>query len=259
MSTSLAHEQSLLLSALAGYPSDFAARLHPRGLEVYLANRAVLAERTLASTYPVITQLIGVESFEPLARYFWKMYPPERGDMGQWGAQLADFLSTAPQLADEPFLGDVARLEWALHCAASAADAVLDAASFALLAKLAGADDAPPVTLVLSPGTVLFTSAYPVVSIFHAHLTGQGTLEKSAEMLARGIGEFALVWRQGYQPKVRTVSVGEHQLVRALNKGQALDTALLAATQMDPLFDFSTWLAAAVQSGLVVAAVPVKT
>ena len=91
------------------------------------------------------------------------------------------------------------------------------------------------------------------------HLTGQGTLEKSAEMLARGSGEFALVWRQGYQPKVRTMSVGEHQLVCALDKGQALDTALLAATQMDPLFSFSTWLAAAVQSGLVVAAVPVKT
>ncbi len=256
MSISLAHEQSLLLSALAGYPSDFAARLHPRGLQVYQANRAVLAARTLASTYPVIAQLIGVESFEPLARYFWKMYPPERGDMGQWGAQLGDFLSTAAQLADEPFLGDVARIEWALHCAASAADAVLDTASFALLAST---DDAPAVTLLLSPGTVLFASAYPVVSIFHAHLTGQGSLEKSAEMLARGIGEFALVWRQGYQPKVRAMSVVEHQLVCAFDKGQPLESALLAATRMDPLFDFSAWLAAAVQSGLVVAAVPVKT
>ena len=192
MSVSLAHQKSLLLGALAGQPSDFATALHPRGLQVYQANRAVLAARTLASTYPVTAQLIGMESFEPMARHFWKMYPPERGDMGQWGAQLGDFLSTAAQLADEPFLGDVARVEWALHSSASAADAALDAASFALLAKFAAADDAPAVTLLLSPGTVIFASAYPVVSILHAHIVGSGagqtTIEKFAEMLARGIG-----------------------------------------------------------------------
>ena len=255
MSISLAHDQSLLLSALAGDSSDFAASLHPRGLQVYRANRAVLAERTLASTYPVIAQLTGMESFGPLARHFWKTHPPERGDMGQWSAQLGDFLSTAPQLADEPFLGDVARVEWALHYAASAADAALDAASFALLAD---ADDAPPVTLLLSPGTVIFSSAYPVVSIVQAHLAGQTTLEKAADLLDRGAGEQALVWRRGFKPKVRAMSAVEHQFIGALDKGLSLETALFAATQTDPLFDFSAWLAVAVQSGLVMAAVPVK-
>ena len=108
----LEQEQSGLLQALAGQASSAVqASFNARGLQVYQANRAVLAERTLASTYLVIAQLIGLESFEPLARHFWQQHPPQRGDMGQWGAQLPDFLEASTQLTDEPFLADVARIE----------------------------------------------------------------------------------------------------------------------------------------------------
>ena len=248
-----------MLSALHGNKTDFAAALHPRGLQVYQANRAVLAERTLASTYPVIAQLIGLESFEGLARHFWQQHPPERGDMGQWGAHLCDFLGAAPQLAGEPFLSDVARVEWALHCAASAKDMALDAASFALLAKLDSADNTPPVTLLLSPGVYLLASAYPVVSIVHAHLTGERTLADSADLLRRDIGEHALVWRQGFKARVRTTTSAEHALICALDKGLALEAALQQTVHIEADFDFAAWLAAAVQSGLVMAAATVKT
>ena len=50
----------------------------------------------------------------------------------------------------------------------------------------------------------------------------------------------------------------EYQLVCALDKGLSLEAALLAATHIEPLFDLSDWLAAAVQSGLILAAAPVK-
>lgn len=263
VSSRLAQDQSVLLSALAGLPGDLQASLklrgwNLRGLQVYQANRAMLAGRTLVSTYPVMAQLIGVESFEVLARHFWQQHPPTRGDMGQWGEQLADFLTAAPQLAGEPFLSDVARIEWALHACASAPDAVLDAASFVLLTKLGSADDAPPVTLRLNPGTALFASAYPVVSIVQAHLAGQSTLQNAADLLDQGIGEYALVWRQGFKPNVRAVCGAEYKFVCALANGLGLDDALMAATDTDPEFDFTTWLAAAVQSSLVTAAIPVS-
>ena len=161
MTTNLVQDQSHLLEAIAGLSSHM---FNPRGLQVYQANRAVLAERTLASTYPVVAQLIGQTSFEPLARHFWQQHPPQRGDMGQWGAQLPEFLEALPQLVDEPFLADVARLEWALHRAASAPDAVLDAPSFALLS------DEAPVGLAFCSGTYSMASAYPVVSIIHAQI-----------------------------------------------------------------------------------------
>lgn len=248
MTSALQLEQSNLLQALAGQtPNTY----NPRGLQIYQANRAVLAERTLASTYPVIAQLIGVESFEPLARHFWQQHPPQRGDMGQWGAQLPEFLAAAQQLADEPFLSDVARVEWALHRAASAPDAVLDAASFALLAS---PDAAPPVSLTWSPAAMTLASAYPVVSIINAHLQGQPTLDDAANLLSLGQDEQALVWRQGFKPRTRTLSAAEYQLIAAMQNGLSLDAALEQAISIDSAFDFNTWLTQAVQTGLVTGA-----
>jgi hypothetical protein len=248
MTSNLAQEQMHLLEAISGRGSS---SFNPRGLQVYQANRAVLAERTLASTYPVVAQLIGVESFEPLARHFWQQHPPQRGDMGQWGAQLPEFLEALQQLADEPFLPDVARVEWALHRAASAPDAVLDAPSFALLA----AGDAQPVSLALSPGVATLASAYPVVSIINAHLAGQPTLDEAAALLRQGHGEHALVWRQGFKPKLRALSRAEYQLITALAKREALEAALDQASGTDGTFDFNTWLGQAVQTGLITGAI----
>lgn len=248
MTHALQLEQLTLLQAIAGQTSS---AYNPRGLQVYQANRAVLAERTLASTYPVFAQLIGATSFEPLARHFWQQHPPLRGDMGQWGAQLPEFLAAAPQLAEEPFLADVARIEWALHQASTAPDAVLDAASFALLA---GTDDAPPVGLALSPGVFILASAYPVVSIINAHLIGEPALDEAAARLQAGEGEHALVWRQGFKPKARALSVGEYQLILALHNSMTLDAALDQTMRIDSAFDFNTWLSQAVQTGLVTGA-----
>ena len=256
MTTTLADEQSHLLSALAGGYGTANVTFNPRGLQVYQANRAVLAERTLAGTYPVICQLIGAESFEPLARHFWRQHPPQRGDMGQWGAQLPEFLDAAPQLAGEPFLGDVARIEWALHLAARAPDSVLDAASFALLSE---ANDAQPVGLATSPGTFALASPFPAVSIVNAHLAAHPTLDEAAELLRQGHGEYALVWRQGYKPRLRAASRAEYHLITALNQGLALEAALNEVTGIEPTFDFNAWLGAAVQTGLITCAMRVAS
>ncbi len=248
----LEHEQASLLQALAGQASGAGqASFNARGLQVYQANRAVLAERTLASTYPVVAQLIGQTSFEPLARHFWQQHPPQRGDMGQWGAQLPEFLEASTQLTDEPFLADVARIEWALHRAASAPDAVLDAASFALLSD----DTGQPTSLALCPAVVILASAYPVASIINAHLTGQPTLRQAAALLSQAESEQALVWRQGFKPKVRSISPAEFGLINALQSGARLDAALDHACGIDTAFDFNTWLTQAVQTGLVIGAV----
>jgi Putative DNA-binding domain len=251
MSSMLAQEQSNLLQAIAGQGGS---SFNLRGLQVYQANRAVLAERTLAGTYPVVAQLIGVESFEPLARHFWRQHPPLRGDMGQWGAQLPEFLAAAPQLADEPFLADVARIEWALHRAASAPDAVLDAASFALLSG----DAAQPVSLALSQGTFTFASAYPVASIINAHLAGQPTLDQAADLLRQSQREHALVWRHGFKPKVRSTSPAEYGLINALKTSASLEAALDHVSSIEPTFDFNSWLGQAVQTGLVIGAIVCK-
>ena len=122
--------QQMLLRALwadarpgvvAGWLRDAPPRA-ARGLQAYRANAGALAERALTAAFPTVAQLVGEESFAALARALWFAQPPQRGDIGSWGEGLADFIAAAPQLADEPYLADVARLDWAVHSAEQAAE-----------------------------------------------------------------------------------------------------------------------------------------
>ena len=262
----LLRDQSLLLQALfsggdtAQLPdhlqkSGRCAASADRGLQAYRANASALAERALMAAYPVLAQLMGNDNFAPLARTYWHHAPPQRGDVAQWGAALPDFLDASPQLEAEPFLGDVARVEWALHTALTAQDAALDAGSFTLLAS----GEPEQTSLRLSDGIMTLASAYPVVSIIHAHLQVETTLAQAAALLSDGVAEHALVWRHGFKPKVRLASATEHALVQALQAGVSLDAALTLACSPENEghvagFDFNDWLAKAVQTGLVTGA-----
>ena len=257
MSQALARQQSLLLQSVLGTNSndealrlELSAPLASRGLQAYRANGQALAERALSAAYPVVAQMMGGESFAQLAHYFWHQHPPQRGDVAQWGGALADFFDAAPQLVEAPYFGDVARVEWALHCAANAADAAPDHASFALLGE---ATDA---SLTLCPGLFVLASAYPVVSLINAHLSGHPSLADAFDTLQSGAAEHAVVWRQGYKPCLRASSAPEHAILQALLSDQPLAEAISRASaatggNAPNTFTLSDWLIESVQHGLV--------
>jgi hypothetical protein len=219
-----------------------------RGLKAYQSNGHALAERALLAAYPVLARMLGDESFAALARALWHATPPQRGDVAQWGDTLADFVAASPQLADDPYLADVARVEWALHSAASAADAEAQPATLALL----GSHDLDALQLQLAPGMALLRSPWPVVSLVRAHADDGVTLPQAATLLRAGQAEDALVWRQGYRPQVRQAQPGEADFVAALLQGCSLGAALDGASQLDS----QAWLTTAVHSGLLLAAHP---
>jgi hypothetical protein len=261
---SLADQQAALLQALFVRPGtahaaatasllDLLDTRHPqtaRGLAAYRANGHALAERSLLAAYPVVAALIGGENFALLARDLWHQHPPLYGDLAQWGDALPGFVRSNQQLADVPYLGDVALAEWALHRAAGAADATPDLPSFARLAQ----EDPQGLSLTLAPGTRLIASRYPVASLVTAHLLGQPSLDEAAQRLRNGEGEHALVWRQGLRPRIAPIAPAAAALVQALLAGADLPQALDAAgTPADDngAWDFSAWLHAAVTDGLV--------
>ena len=248
--TDTAHAQLL---ALLDTPSPQTTR----GLAAYRANGHALAERALTAAYPVVAALIGGDNFALLARDLWHHHPPHRGDLAQWSDALPGFVQARPQLADVPYLGDVARAEWALHRAAGAADAAPDLPSFARLAQ----EDPQGLALSLAPGTAVIASRHPVASLVTAHLHGTPSLAEAAQRLQRGEGEHALVWRQGHRPRIAPTAPAAAALVQALLAGadlpQALDAAATCNAQDAPdateeALDFSAWLHAAVTDGLVI-------
>ena len=92
---SLSDQQNLLLAQIACAQVDAPSR----GLSAYRANAQANARRALEVTYPIIAQMVGEENFAYLARDFLHHFPPQRGDLAQWGGQLASFLAEAPLLA----------------------------------------------------------------------------------------------------------------------------------------------------------------
>ncbi len=252
MST-LAKQQELLLDALFAWPAQDAMKklaAHAigtgvRGLKAYQTNGHMLAERALLAAYPVVAQIIGPESFADLARALWHAHPPLRGDLAQWGDTIPVFLQSSSQLHDAPYLTDVARVEWSLHVAATAADGVADPASLALLTT----DDPAELTLALSGGWAAVHSDWPVASILSAHLEGAPSFAEVGQQLNERIRHDVLVWRNGLRPCARLALPGEFPCLQALLAGRPLAQALDDA----PALDFGTWFPMAFQTGLVLA------
>jgi hypothetical protein len=148
-------------------PAD---RDEPAGLAIYRHNARGLTLRCLGAAYPVLHELVGDAAFAVLAQAYWLAEPPTRGDLADWGASLAGWLAASGAVASgltaaAPYLPDMARLEWALHCAELAGDAAPDLASLALLAHPEPAE----LALCLAPACRLLVSAYPVADIWLAH------------------------------------------------------------------------------------------
>lgn len=212
------------------------------GLAAYRGNAAAIAERALAAAYPTVQQLLGDESFAQLARAFWHREPPRRGDLGQWGESLPAWLEADAQLASEPYLADVARIDWAAHEIEQAADVASRPAGLSLLGEL----DPAQLRLRPRPGLTLLRSAWPVVAIWQAHRDdAPDRFEPVRRALAERVAEIALVARDGWRASVQRVDdASAATFFEALLHGATLARALDAA---GAAFEFDRWLADALR------------
>jgi len=221
-----------------------------RGLQAYRANAFALAERALAAAYPTVAQVLGGGSMAALARSFWRSHPPECGDIAQWGAALPAFIAAAPDLASEPYLADLARLDWAVHCAASAGDLPTGSGTPAGIQRLGDTDPAA-LRIQLAPGAAVVESAHPVVTIWRAHLgDAADRFEPVRAARARGSAEAGFVWRHGWRVEVAVMSDTAIVFMRGLVHGKRLAAALDAA---GPRLDFEAWLIEALRRGWIAA------
>ncbi len=210
-----------------------------RGLAAYRSHATAQAQRALFAVYPAVARLLGEEDFRGLARLLWREHPPQDGDLARWGGALAQQIEALPELqADQPFLADLARVEWALHCAASAADAVQDPESLALLAS----EDPAHLQLRLAPGTACIHSAWPVANLLTAL-----AVKREPIHMQEASSQALLVWRCAWKPRLRAAQPGEPAFLNALQQGRCLARALDEA----PDFDLTPWLACAVHEGLL--------
>ncbi len=219
------------------------------GTAAYRANAGAHAERALAVAFPTVRQLLGDESFAARARAHRQADAPQRGDLAQWGAGLPAVIAVDAQLSSEPYLADVARLDWAVFEAEQAAN---PAAATGLLQL--GRMEPDRLCMRLQSGTALVASAWPVATIWRAHRSdAPDALAPARVALAARRAETALVRRDGWRATVRELPPSEARFTAALLRGEPLASAL---DEAGPDFAFEPWLIAALRDGAVAAVEP---
>ena len=228
----------------SGLPTRETGARALRGLQAYRVNANASAERALATAFPTVQMLVGPEDFEHLAAEFWRADPPLCGDLGEWGAGFAAWLAGHEQLAGWPYLGDCARLDWAMHQCERAPDGVLDATSIARL----GDTDPAQLRVRFMPGLRVIESRWPVGSIHRAHHEAQASFDGLRVAIEQQRSEAVIVARRGWKAIATVVDAATAQWMRQLHEGCDLGTAIGQAGEG---IDFTAWLTNAIQSNWV--------
>ncbi len=251
MQRELQRQQALMRALSDGAatpPPGLAPKRMARGLQAYTDHAKATANRALAAAFPTVVALLGEDAFATLAKKFWHTLPPQKGDLAQWGDELALFIEGCQPLAPWPYLADCARLDWALHLAERSQDLTPNPQTIHLLAQ----HDPTHLVLELLPSCQVLSSAYPVFTIWLAHQQlpplqkqpQENHFDNVRAALAQGRAEHAFVWRQGWRAQAQCINPPTATWVRALLSGLSLEQAL---TQAGDTFEFQTWLVQSLQ------------
>jgi hypothetical protein len=213
-------------------------------LQIYRNNCLISLTEALKATYPVIHRLVGDGFFRTAAAAFIKASPPQEPRLSAYGAAFPTFLAQYAPAATLVYLPDMARLEWALNAAWHAPDAPALTA-----AQLSQASESG-MPLHLHPACHLLESPWPIERIWHAHRT--------ADEIEHGIhldqgGCRLLVYRQGFDVTLATLSGGEFALLGRFADGADLESAVTDALAADPTLDVAAALAAILTRGSLTA------
>ena len=206
----------------------------------------------LASSYPVVAQLVGRAFFQAMAQAFIQRTLPTSPIMSDYGSDFADFIQGFEPAASVPYLADMARLERLCVEAYHAADAppldrqiLIDALSDpASLAQL---------RLALHPGLATLTSPYAVATLWIAHQRLPVSLSPDLDPCQP---QNLLVLRNALSIEVFAVGFGCVTFIRWLKKSCPLAQAADSALQADPDFDLSQALALLIAHGAITALLP---
>lgn len=215
------HDASAMVEALA-------VGVEPGRLDIYRNTIFSGLTRALRLAFPAVERLVGDDFFAGAAAAFIREHLPGAAYLDHYGGEFPDFLSGFPPAASLPYLGDVAKLEWAVNRALHAPDKIpLD------LSQLMGLslEDQQRGSFRVHPSVGLLRSDFPVDEIWRAVLDADdqalAKLDLATEpnflLVERGVSDVAVTRLQG----------PAWQFLDALCRGESLPSAIDCATDVD--------------------------
>jgi hypothetical protein len=215
--------RSVLLETDARVPSLIRGDDAADRLAIYRNTIRGTLAKTLRLSYPTVERLVGAEFFDGAAAIFCDSHPAESADLNAYDVRFPAFLEALPQCAHLAYLGDVARLDWAVSRALHAPDVTPVAPS----ALAATGDDAHELCFISPPCLSLLRSAFPVHEIWQAVLARDDMRLAAIDLTSGPV--YLIVQRPANEVEVVTMDASEWRFTEALFAGTPLGAALEVA------------------------------
>jgi hypothetical protein len=187
-----------------------------RRVAVYRNHHRISLAAALAANFPIAVKVIGEDAFRALALSYLAIDPPREPCVAAYGAGFPAFLESDPRSQGLVYLGDVARLDWALNAAERADD--LPTFSPHCLAEL-DAERLATLRLKPHPSLTLLSSLYPLLRI--RELAAGGA--QSVSLDAGGVD--LMVWRKAGAVTCLALDRAAFAFISALAGGRSLGEA----------------------------------
>jgi hypothetical protein len=247
----LEFQMRLRRAVLGGDAADVIAAIQGDGLDpearvgIYRHHAFATLGDALQGTFPVVCRLVDKRFFSYTAHEYLREHPPHSRCLAEYGADFADFLDRFTPCVKVPYLGDVARFEWALKIAATVREATpLQLVTLAAIPP----GEAAYVSLRLQPSLSYLASPWPIDTIWQTNQEDDvppiDLANGDTRLEIRNVGE-AVTWRR--------LDPGTFAFRTSLADGFVLAAAMSAATLKDPNFDLTAALRQVFAEGLAVA------
>jgi hypothetical protein len=220
----LGGEAPALEAAIRGDRIPAAARLRIYRHHVFSSLTAALG-----ATFSTVRGVVGGDFFADMARAFVAQWPPSGPVLSEYGGDFPDFVGRWQAAAALPYLGDAARLDWALNLACNAADT--PALGVDDLASLP-AERLPELKTGLRAGVTLLTSRWPIDRIWALNHEGG---DETVDLGAGGVS--LLVFPRADDAAFAALDPGVAALVAGLRDGLPLGSAFERAQARQPDLD----------------------
>ncbi|MCI5060136.1 MAG: DNA-binding domain-containing protein [Alphaproteobacteria bacterium] len=209
-------------------------------LKIYRNHIITTLSDVLVMNFPMVEILTGEDFLKTAAKFYLFDHPPREACLDRYGQDFPAFLAEYEHAAHLPYLGDMARLDWAMNESRTAKqDETLKAQDLAQI----NPDNLESSVFKVKKSVRLLESAYPLDVIYRF------CEEKSEESETLDIDAqtdhgktYILVTRLGWDPKIFKLEKSEYQLLLGLKQERALGECLGEVMYDFPTFDFAGFL-----------------
>jgi hypothetical protein len=187
-----------------------------RRIAIYRNHHRISLAAALAANFRTVAALLGAQVFDGVATDFVEASPPSEPCLSNYGTGFAAFLEAEPRLRAVPYVGDVARLDWATNKAERADDIPVFGPTDLQRASAKGLAD---LRLTGHPSLSLLRTRYPVLKIRDVARGGGGSVS-----LDEG-GAMLMVWRNHETVDCAALDEAVYRFITVLSVGEPLAVA----------------------------------